>query len=340
VPSLAFALTALVTSAPQLAEAVTVTPERVAAELRRLDPKSPLRERKLAANWFDRHAARRPVISALPALEKSAKADPDAVVRGLSVLAVGRIAVAHGKPCPDVVFDALYDDGEYGGVRLLAEMALSRFKTLPPGSTEKLVRYATSPRREHRGHGLSLLATHAPRSFVTRKLLRAATADPDRRFRHNAFCSLFRATGNLDDFLAYILRFQSEFVDREADRLLGLLKEDEEEAGWWGVANLGMGLKLAEWAQDRPADLRDALVKAMAHPDAQVRRGAAACVGRIARAVREPNAPDAAVKSEQSPELGPVLQREGRAVVAQAVRDRLADLAGTDPDPRVRSAAS
>ena len=298
--------------------------DRLPAELRRLDPGAPEADRRAAAVWLRKSAAHPATAAALPALERLARSDPADPVRGLAVLAVGEIAAAARKPCPAVVFEKLFDDGDYGGVRLTADMALSRFPSLPPGSLGRLVRYATSPGPGHRDHGLSLLATYYPNARVSRWLLAAGAADPDRQLRHNAHCYQFRATGDLPRFVAYIVRLQVEYAVRPGAPA-NPTEKDRDEAAWWGMVAVGTANLLAEWTRTRPADLRDALVRALAHPDPLVRGGAAAVLRRLA--------------GGDLPFGFRPAEREGRGVVLAAGRDRLADLAAADPEWVVREQA-
>jgi hypothetical protein len=306
-----------------------------------------LADRRSAAWWFGRHPRAAAVLAALPDLERVAGGTDDPQVRGNAIVSVAAVAAAHGRPVPRVVLDALYDDDlrPYASV-----LGLPSFKPFPPDAVKALVKYATSGKTEHREDGLFLLAHLAPKEPEALKVLRAATSDREFWVRHAAHLSLFNATGKFDDFFRYVLRFQAEYTDLP-ELKKDAAEEETRERVKWNLTLIGLAMRLAEWAEDRPGEMRDAIVKGLADEDPKVRRSAAAMVGRFAAALATkppeppagtPGFPELDVPGFTPPRrIDPKKQRDGMAVVVTApgLRDRLKELADKDPDRKVRGEA-
>lgn len=332
----------IVAATPLVGEWAAFTPDAVAALVRQLDPATAKADRIDALKRLQRFAEHPATLPLIPRLEQIARKDANDTVRAFAVLTVGYVAAAHMRPCPEVLFDALYDDGEYGGVRLFAETALAGFKPLPPAGIEKLTRYATSANPGYRDHGLSLLATHAADSPAAIKLIRAATNDPDPQHRHNAHCTLYRATNVIGDIFPHLMRLQTEYSETtqppaDAD------EKTKWRYGWLCLVNIGSARFLSEWTQDRTAELRDEIVAAMRHESAKVRLAAVRMVGRLADAVGDPAAliPPKLDPAPVLPPLDPKKQRAGMQflVTDPMVRERVRELAEKDANADVREAA-
>jgi HEAT repeat protein len=147
-------------------------------------------DRVAAAKWFFRHAADAPVLDAFPTLERVVEGNDPVEVRRWAVVAAGRVAAAHRRRCPAVVFDALRDPD----LSPFAGLALKWFKPLPPEEVRELIRYATSEKPRHREDGVMMLSTCAAHSPEAVKVIRAATDDPNAWVRHKAHMALFRVT--------------------------------------------------------------------------------------------------------------------------------------------------
>jgi HEAT repeat protein len=319
---------------------LAVSPEQVAAQVRRLTEAKDSKEREKGAGWLGHYRKALAVLAALPEVERAAAKDPSGEVRSRAVTAAGRIADANGSPCPRVVLDALQDED----TRLAAGLVLEELETpLSEADRRRVIEFVVAHNRPHRQNEVGLLAGPAVRSPEAIKVIRALTTDPDREVRHNAYCALFRVTDQLDEFVHHIMWVHAEWA--EAPEPGPSASEDEKNAAiWLGMVNLGAARLLAEWTQNRPMELRAALLKVTRSEWPRIRRAAVRQFGRYAEALAEaPTAKPPARADEPDPFPGydAKKQRAGMAAVVRdpAARARLKELAEKDPDDRVRNAA-
>lgn len=320
-----------------------VSPDEVAVQLRALTAGAE-DDRVAAIKWVLRHYKATALLPALPQLEAAARGDGPGEVRGMAVLAAGKIAHTHGRPCPPVVFDLLGDEdaGPYASM-----LALPLFDPLPPEGVAALVKYATGPNPRHREGGTFLLAEHARHSPEAVKVIRAAREDKDFWVRHAGHLGVFRVTDKLDDLLPYLLRFQAESWGKP-ELPPDAADAEKAERARRNLSVLWSAWRLASWTETRPADVRDTLLALLGDQDKNARHDAAEFVGRLAKGLADGGSvADPVAKLIPKPDgtgawdLDPKKQRAGMAVVALApgVRVRLKALSAKDPDEAVRSAA-
>jgi hypothetical protein len=333
--------------APEGASRLFPTPEEVAVQLRRLTTADELRDRESAARWFGRNGKARAVSATLPELERVVRSDAPQQVRGAALVSVAEIATAQGQRLPPIVFDALYDNEEVGVY--VGPMILSKHKPLPPYAVEAVARFAGSVSARHREDGLFLLAAYAPNAPETLRLARAAIDDPHGWVRHAGHICVFRLTGKFDDFFRYVMRFQA--LSTERPELRPDASEDEKrEQARWNLSVIGLAVQMMEWTEDRPGDVRDALVKALADKDPKVRWAAAGQVGRLAQALAGTPPPGPTTGKPPEPEFpwlksprqpDPKKQWDGMKLIvgAAAVRNGLDELAAKEANEKVRERA-
>ncbi|HUR53476.1 MAG TPA: hypothetical protein VMZ71_05070 [Gemmataceae bacterium] len=307
------------------------------------DPAAPEAERRKAVKNLYTFAAHPASLAALPALERAVRSDKSERVRANAVLAIGRVAQAHKKPCPEVLFEALYDDGEYGSVRGTVGIAMHWLKPLPRGSIEKLVRFATSENPIQRDEGLKLLADHAADSPVGLKVLRAATTDPDPMRRHNAHCYLFTATNKLGDiFPPSVLLLAERWDAKELPK--DSPAEAHEHRFWLNLTVGSVKGRLAEWTQDRTAEMRDVILESLRHESATVRLATVRYLELmvLARSDASLLVPPALGPLDFGAGVDPKKLAAGLKAITTApiVRTRAKDMAVKDADAKVREAAS
>lgn len=327
---------AIITSAGEVRDRTALTPAEVDAEIRRLTGLPNPVEREGAARRLGHYCKAFAALAALPTLERAAAKEPVWEARGEALRAAARVAVAHGRPCPRVVLDALWDDD----MRDHAAFALGELRRLDPAAVREVVRLTTAPKPADRSNGMILLGAHAASIPQAEKLLRAATADPDREVRHNAHAMLFRVTGDLCGLFRYVMRLRAEcavLLDLPPDAT----DPQKAERVQLNLMLLGTAGTLAEWTQNRPKDMLAVILAATRDDSPPVRLETVRLVGRYAEALAEPPAADPAYRSPAHVWYDPKKQREGmtRIVSADGLRDRLKELSAADADAKVRTEA-
>ena len=304
------------------------------ADVAALDKSAPDAARKAAIRRVMRSSDAPAALVALPRLEALARTDPDNLIRCDALLAVGRVAKLHKKPAPEVLFDALTAT-DCDCVPTAAAMALDDLKPLPPGSTAKLLKVATTGNDEQRDMGYLMLATHAPKDPAALKVLRDAASVPGVMKRHNARCALFRATDKLSDLFPhimdiYVLRADTPGPPNDAPENV------KRENMTLNLIYLGGATILARWTQDRPAELLDEMIASIQLGSPKVRLEVLRQVERFAEALAEPE-PEAIPGSEFDPKR----RRAGMKAIVHdpAMRKALKTAADKDPSPAVRELA-
>jgi hypothetical protein len=319
---------------------LAVSPEQVAAQVRRLTESQDPKDREKGAGWLGHYRKAVAVLAVLPEVERAAAKDPSGDVRSRAVMTAARIADAHGKPCPRVVLDALRDED----TRTAAGFVLDELKT-PLGEADRrwVIEFVAAHNRPHRQNEVALLAAPAVRSPEALKVIRMLTTDPDRWVRHNAFCALFQVTNQLDDFLPHLMWLQAEWAQTREPAADAPEAEQTDYIGLH-MNQLTAARFLAEWTQNRPAELRAALLKVTRSDSPRLQRAAVRQLGRYAEALAEdpaakpPARPDG---RDPFPEYDAKKQRAGMATIVRdaATRARLKELSEKDPDERIREAA-
>src|SRR5262249_12964966 len=193
-------------------------------------------------------------------------------VRRDAVLALGLIANKLGKPCPLAVLEALLDKEDE--VRWQAMACTPLFKTFAPGSVEVLLRCAKSESADVRGDSLFLLALAGGKDPKVLGVIEKAKQDQTFLVRHTAYCAMFRANDQLDEFLAYIIRARED-----PDAVLSPAPENREmrerEKSMTNLFVLGSAMRVIEWSERRADELAPALLKLLGDKSPVMRRGAA-----------------------------------------------------------------
>jgi hypothetical protein len=155
-----------------------------------------------------------------------------------------------------------------------------------------------------------------------------AVAEEGFQARHNARVARFRATGDLPEFLAYLVRLQEDPAG-----VLGATDPDTESGRRDGLsrdlASLGASLLIVEWSDRRPNELAPALLAILTSPEAAMRRGAARLIGASALKTN----------LQASASTQPQWSRTGLKLRQLRAVDRLQEVLRTDPDPSVQAAA-
>jgi hypothetical protein len=309
-------------------------------QTKRLSPKNCKLERLEAVEWLKRHAEAKNAQLAIPALERCIRDDPEATIREAAVLGLGMISKKRKDPCPLVITEAMLDKDEF--VSQMADGVAGWFKTYAPGSVEVLLRCAKSEDPELRAKCLTHLARAGGKDKKVLEAIEKAKKDESFGVRHNAHCALFQATDNLADFLGYLIR-----LEEDPEGVLGKVDADSE-AGKLVLTRRNLGrisaaVLVAEWSDKRPDDLAPALLKLLASPSPEMRRGAARLIGISAAKV---DLTDYDVKNLLEPPLEPAKcqkppQKSNVAVRFEKLKaeDRLRELCDDDPDRTVRAAA-
>jgi HEAT repeat protein len=251
------------------------------AQLARLTPTATKEERLAVAKYCLRHFPSKHAERAVPALERLIRKDPEAEVRLEAVHALTQFAYRHKRPCPLALVEAMRDPDEQtrGWALVGAGMFKDQFE---PGATKALIAGAEDDRPSVRDACLCLLPRAAPKDPKALAAIDKAKSDKEFAFRHTAYSARFHATGDLPEFLAYIIR-----VREEPDAVLNPLPAESVAANIQQCQRnlflMGGAYKVAEWAEERPDDLAKALLKSLADKSPATRRGAADLIGASAR---------------------------------------------------------
>jgi HEAT repeat len=326
-----------------------------AEQAHRLGPKNDRATRFSAVKWLNAHSGAKNAGPAMPALERSARQEPDREIRGQAVLTLGLIARSLGKPCPLAVVEALLDREEE--VRWQAQACAGCWPSGPfaPGSVEVLLRAVRSPDVGVRSSSLFLLALAGGKEPKVLTAIRKAREDRVFEVRHCAHCALFSATNRLDEFLLYLIRLREDpeslFTPglKEAER-----KQEQKERN---LALLGSSTRLIEWSEHRADELAPLLVKLLNDESPVVRRGAVNLIGATVVKVvlpprgQQPGMPGGNLSSllpyvapQTSPQTAPGEKKPEKSKTALRleklkVEERLRTLRDRDPDGTVREAA-
>lgn len=299
-----------------------------------LEKAAPDDARRKAIKLVARNTAHVAALAALPRLEALARTEPDNLLRCDVILAVGQVAKRHQKPAPDVLFEVLTAT-DCDCVPTAAAMALDSLKPLPPGSTAKLLKVATTGNADQRDLGYFLLATHAPKDPAALKVLRDAASVPDVLKRHNARCALFTATNKIADLYphimdVYVLRGETPYPGDDAPENV---KRDNMTLN---LIVLGGATKLAQWTQDRPAELQDEMLARLQLSSPKVRLEVLKRLEAYADALAGPEP-----KAEPGFDYDPKRQRAGMKAILTDPTMRLAlkTAAEKDTSPAVRELA-
>jgi HEAT repeat protein len=285
----------------------------------------------------------------IPALTRCVKEDPEPEVRGRAIMALAGLERRRKRPCPLVLIEAMLDPVDI--VRWQAGVQIALFPDIAPGAAPVLLRGTKSDDPDVRGNILFPLATAARKDPKLLPALRERTKDKDWFVRDCAHIALYRATDQIDDYLAYVAR------ERAAAPKAGPLRKDEAEGAKRLRAQRNLliisgSALLAEWLQTRPKDVAGALGR-MLEDEAAAERSAAAnlladfaSMYRLLRGTppagrgKEGAPPPPVFPAANSPEV----QAERAAHLAKQMQElgiagRLRKLSERDPDPEVRRAA-
>jgi len=329
-------------AATAVAQAATPTATEVADRVKQLAPDNPAARRVDALKWLNRHA--KAAADARPAVARCLTGEPNAGVRAAAVNTLALMAHQLGEPCPVAVVEAVLDADEQ--TRINGSDTAGLFRTFAPGCVDVLLRAVKSKDADVRTGAVMHLALAGGKEKAVRDAIRgAARDDPRLSVRHNAHCSLFQATGDLPEFLAYIVRLQED-----PDGVLGPV-DAATEAGkrdqvTRNLASIGGATLVAEWSDARAADLAPALMNLLDSKSPAVRRGAARLIGASAVKVDI-----AGIKKMDGLEplfdpkpAGPASPPQPSKAAAHFERlkaaDRLRVLEEKDPDLTVRAAAT
>lgn len=327
------------------------------AQLAKLSTKATKDERLAVAAWLRKNFSSKRAPSAIPALEKLIRDDPEADVRRQAASALFYLVNSHDVDCPLALITALRDPVDE--VRWEVSVMTGPYKKrMAPATLDALIAAVGDDRTDVRANCVLLLAHAAGKDAKARAAIEKAKVDRTFDVRHTAYCAWYIATNDLADFLTYMIR-----VREEPDAVLNPLPEGSEEAKTQlcmkNLFVLGSATRIIEWRNDRPDDLAAALVKLLDDKSAAMRRGAAHLVGASARRVElkqfDPRAPigsgpnpleslfpyiEPDAKLPKVAPAPPVLPSKayGSLVNRKAVA-RLRYLATMDTDETVRSAA-
>jgi HEAT repeat protein len=326
-----------------------VTPKRVdlpptdaqfRAQVKKLDKTIPKEERLKAVEWLDRNCKSKDAKLAIPGLEQCIRADPEAKIRRTSIRSLAAIELNLKMPCPLVIVEAMLDKGE--DVSVFACISASEFVRFAPKCREILLQCAQSDDVSLRSDSVGHLARGWKGDKEILKVLEAAINDKDFGVRHNAYTARFHATGNLKQYLVYLLLLQE---DRES--VLGPIdlnsevgKREKESCDFIATCSCYM---LAEWTETNPHDLAVALLELTESPSPTIRRGAARIIGasseKVDLATLYPHHPSKPAKAPAKPNGPPPPSKAAIELEKMKVRDRLHKLSEKDSDPTVRAAA-
>jgi hypothetical protein len=318
--------------------------EQFAAQAKKLAPQAPKPERLAAAEWLIKRCARPAAPSAIPALERCIRQDPDEDVRFKAVEALAMIAYQpKHKVCPVAVVEAFLDkDAE---VRSIAQGCAGMFREFAPGSAGVLLKAAGHPDPLARGPAILTLAYAAGKDEKVQQVIRAARNDPDFRVRNDAYSGWFLITNKLEDIVPYRLRTLTEFRD-EPPLPPNSTEAARTEKTWKNLLQLGAAVHLQNLAEERAEEMAKLVLAHLDDRDAVLRRGAACLVGDLARShaqtlnpARLPpfiipdEKPKDPPKSSQPPKLLVRLQE-------MKIEERLRKLQRDDPVEAVRKTAA
>lgn len=261
------------------------------------------------------------------------------------------MATQRRKPCPLALLKAILDDDEV--VRSVAGALARLFATYAPGSMDILLRGSWSEDEGIRSDSVMLLAQAAPKDDKVLAVIETAKNDRAFLVRHNAYCAKFKATGKLDEFLAWMIRLQDD-----EESVLSPIPEDRDlqrrERECRNLVVLGNGQFISEWSDKRPDELAGALLQLLDSKSVVMRRGAIRLIGVASMKV---NFADVA-KGEFSTKVLDYLYPDtietpskpgGRARIEKSraavslengkVRERLEGISENDADATVRGAA-
>jgi hypothetical protein len=317
-----------------------------AAQARRLEASSPLKDRLEAIAWLIEHHKQPLAAQAMPALVRCVQQDVSADVRGKAAEALALIAYEQ-KPrvCPLTVIEAFEDrDRE---VRSLAAGASSMFRVFAPGSVDVLLRCMKNTDPDTKLSAMYILGRVYGKDRKVLEVLRAATADRDIMVRHNAHLSLFTATENVEEEVRYCLRTRLELADEEA------LPADASEAqkserfreNMIRLSTLSVLQKFAEEKTDAVARL---VLAQLDDPDRTARRAAVLFLDDYAAAGEEVRMLVPTGLGREKPLSDKDREKEAlsmtRTLVARLhelkVEDRLRKMSEDDPSQKVRTAAA
>jgi hypothetical protein len=315
------------------------TDAEIKSQIERLDPKNADAERLDAAKWLGRHAKAKNAHLAGPALERCIRTDPSADVRDAAVLGLAKIAKDRDEACPRAVVEAMLDKDMF--VSQTADVVADMFKKFPPGSVEILLRCAESEDDNRRARCLGHLARAGGKDRRVVEAIEKATKDKCFGVRHNARVALFRATDNLAEFLAYLIRLLED-PDGVLSPVDAASEEGKRERVTRHLVSLSAVVLIVEWSDKRPDDLAPALLKLLDSPSAQMRRGAVRQIGASAVKV-DLAGPDGKKGPAVPPGPSGVEKPQPSNVAGRfeklKAEDRLRDLRDNDPDDTVRAAA-
>jgi hypothetical protein len=277
----ALAVGALLWAGPRLVADEPTEAEQFAAQAKQLAPQTPKPERLVAVEWLLKCCARPPAPSAMPALERCIRQDPDVDVRRKAVEALAMIAYQpKHKVCPVAVVEAFNDrDAE---VRSIAQGCAGMFREFAPGATEALLKAARHADPLARGPALYTLAYAAARDEKAQEVIRAARTDPDFRVRNDAHSAWFVVTNKLEDIVPHRLRTLAEFRD-EPPLPPNSPEAAKTEKTWKNLLQIGAALHLQHAAEERTDEVAKLVLAHLDDKDAVLRRGAACLAGDLAR---------------------------------------------------------
>ena len=314
-------------------------------QLARLGPTATKDDKVEAARWFQTNAKSKHALTAVGALEKLVRKDPEAEVRMRAVVALLFISQAHQKPCPLALVEAVRDPSE--DVRVNAAVGL--FKEFEPGAVGVLLEGTRDKNPDVRSDCVHLLGTVAPKDPKVLAAIEKAKADPHSNVRHTAHCIKFKVSNDLAEMLAYFIRLREDPASIKDRHPAGSEAEKLEQARY-DLYQIGSAVRLVEWSNQRPAELAAGLMKLLDDKSPTMRRGAATLVGATAKkveldpmqlwkdlpeALRPVIDPDTKPKKDSPPEPSPAALK----LRELKVEDKLRDLQDKDPDESVRIAA-
>lgn len=329
-----------------------------AAQVARLTPTASREDRLQVVQWVRARDTSKHSLVAVPALEKLVRLDPDAKVREEAVVALAHVARHHKRPCPLALVEAIRDKEDL--VRWNAGVYVALFKTdVEPGAVGVLVEGSRDDRAEVREHCVIHLGIAGGRDPKALAAIDRAKADPNSAVRYAAHGARFTASGDLGEYLAYLVRLREDPAGFQ-DKYPAGSEAAKLEQTRSNLFQLGAAVRLGEWAEGRPDELAAGLLKLLDDKSALMRRGGAGVIGATARRVEQVKPFDPVRPTESGPSpfetLLPSLDPEFRPreptkqpppgpsrvavkLLAQKVEARLRALRDKDPDESVRAAA-
>ena len=309
-------------------------------QLKKLNKTTPLEEKLKAVEWLERNCKFKDAKLAIPGLEQCIRADPEVRIRSASIRSLAFIELHLKMTCPLVIVEAMLDKDEE--VRVFAGSYATAFMRFAPECRKILLQCAQSDIVSVRNDCLTLLGNGWKQDKEVLKVLEAAISDKDFGVRHNAYTARFHATGNLKQYLVYLLRLQEDreslFSPIDPNSEAGKLEKDTCD-----FLAVGCSHMLAEWTETHPHDLAIALLELTESPSPAIRRGAARIIGasseKVDLATRYPQDPSKPAKAPAKPKGPPPPSKAAVELQKMKVRDRLHKLSEKDPDPTVRAAA-